>query len=553
MRSELFSELESQAFDIVVVGGGITGCGAARDAARRGLKVAMIEADDIASGTSSRSSKLVHGGLRYLEQYEFSLVFEAVSERKTLQDIAPHLVNPMGFMFPIYDHSRVGVNTLRAGLWLYDGLSMFRSPKLHEAFSPKKALEVEPLLEGKGLKGVPLYWDCATDDARLTLETALDALEAGATIATHTRVTGLVHNESGRVCGVRVRDQLPGGGREYTVQTKAVINATGPWTDGLRAMADEHSKLLAPTKGVHIVVPASRLPIKYAVVLNHPVDKRVLFAIPWGTETYIGTTDTYFEGDPAEVCADLADIDYLLDASNSYFPTAALVRDDVIATWAGLRPLISQEGASESSVSREHEIHVSKDGLITIAGGKLTTYRRMGGEVVSKAMDLIKMTGGFDQAIEDPRTGREPLPGAVGWPEDDDANTVAERIADKAQGKLSPETATFLAHRYGTRGVDIAALAVSHQALLEPMTDGRPEIMALVDWAVTQELALTVTDVLERRTQLFFRDVDQGLGAVDKVSKRMAELLGWDEQRRIQEVVDYQEEVARSRRWRSEI
>jgi glycerol-3-phosphate dehydrogenase len=554
MRQEVFETASQTQFDIVVVGGGITGAGAARDAARRGLRVALVEADDIASGTSSRSSKLVHGGLRYLEQYEFSLVFEAVSERKTLQDIAPHLVNPLGFMFPIFDHSRVGVNTLRAGLWLYDGLSMFRSPKLHESYSPKQAVEIEPLLSPKGLKGVPLYWDCATDDARLTLETVLDAKQAGAVILTHAKVTGLMHNDNGRVYGVRVRDQLPDGLGEVEIKATAVINATGPWTDKLRAMADEHGKLLAPTKGVHIVVPGDRLPIKYAVVINHPVDKRVLFAIPWGTETYIGTTDTYYEGDPAEVCADLADIDYLIDAANSYFPKAALQREDVTSTWAGLRPLISQEGASESSVSREHEIHISKDGLITIAGGKLTTYRRMGGEVVSKAMDMIKMTQGFaDRPLEDPRTGREPLPGGVGWPEDDNAEAVAELVSQAAQGKLPEKTCLFMAERYGTRGVDIAAMAVTDQRMLEPLVDSRPEILALVDWAVTQELAETVTDVMERRTQLFFRDRDQGLGAVEKVAARMMELLGWTEARRVQEVIAYQAEVAMSRRWRDEI
>jgi glycerol-3-phosphate dehydrogenase len=551
MRDQDWQRLEEEHFDVVIIGAGITGAGAARDAARRGLKVAVLDANDIAFGTSSRSSKLIHGGLRYLEQYEFSLVFEAVSERKTLQNIAPHLVNPLGFMFPIYSTSRVGVNTLRAGLWLYDGLSMFRSPKLHQTLSPEQAVEVEPMLKAEELKGAPLYYDCATDDARLTLETVLDAREAGACVVTHAKVTSLVHGTNGRLEAVRVQDQLPGQHRALEVRGSVFINATGPWTDRTRAMAEGSSSLLAPTKGVHIVVPASRLSLTHAVVCNHPVDKRVLFAIPWGTETYIGTTDTYFEGDPAEVFADRSDVEYLVAAANAYFPAAALLPEDVIATWAGLRPLIRQEGASESSVSREHEIHIGPEGLITIAGGKLTTYRRMGGEVISKALQMMQLTGQVPEHIRDARTGRDPLPGAVGWPEDDDHEAVARQITAAGKDRLPEGTADHLADRYGMKGLDIAALAAQDQSLLSRLVPDRPEILALVDWAVTQELAQTVCDVMVRRTQLYFRDLDQGLGAVESVALRMGELLGWDDQRRTEEILSYQAEVARSRRWRS--
>jgi glycerol-3-phosphate dehydrogenase len=548
-RDERWQRLTSEHWDILIIGCGITGAGAARDAARRGLKVACVDMHDIAFGTSSRSSKLIHGGLRYLENYEFSLVFEAVSERKTLQDIAPHLVNPLGFMFPIYTTSRVGVNTLRAGLWVYDGLSMFRSPKLHRTYSPSQATEAEPLLEGKGLKGAPLYYDCATDDARLTLETIIDAHLHGACVMTYTPVTGLVQDDSGHVEGVRVRDLI--GNRTAQIRAKAVVNATGPWTDRTRGMGAGGRKLLSPTKGVHIVVPGDRLPLRWAVVCNHPVDKRVLFAIPWGEETYIGTTDTFYEGDPAEVAADSADIDYLLDAANAYFPSTKLVREDVISTWAGLRPLIREDGAAEGAVSREHEIVLGPDLLITIAGGKLTTYRRMGKEVVRKALEVIKLTTGQLPHMRDPKTGRDPLPGAVGWPEDDNAGRIAALIRDKAP-PLSEATAQHLANRYGTRGIDIAELCMTNQRLLEPLVPGRPEVLGLVDWAVKDELAERVADVMTRRTQLYFRDRDQGLGAVEKVAARMAELLGWDAERRTQEVLNYQSEVGRSRAWRSE-
>lgn len=548
-RDERWKRLTTEHWDILIIGCGITGAGAARDAARRGLKVACVDMHDIAFGTSSRSSKLIHGGLRYLENYEFSLVFEAVSERKTLQEIAPHLVNPLGFMFPIYTTSRVGVNTLRAGLWVYDGLSMFRSPKLHRTYSPSQATEAEPLLEGKGLKGAPLYYDCATDDARLTLETIIDAHLHGACVLTYTPVTGLVQDDTGHIEGVRVRDLI--GNRTAQIRAKAVVNATGPWTDQTRGMGAGGRKLLSPTKGVHIVVPGDRLPLRWAVVCNHPVDKRVLFAIPWGDETYIGTTDTFYEGDPAEVAADSADIDYLLAAANAYFPSTKLVPTDVISTWAGLRPLIREDGATEGAVSREHEIVLGPDLLITIAGGKLTTYRRMGKEVVRKALEVIKLTTGELPHMRDPKTGRDPLPGAVGWPEDDNADRVAALIRDKAP-PLSEATASYLANRYGTRGIDIAELCMTDQRLLEPLIPGRPEVLGLVDWAVKDELAERVADVMTRRTQLYFRDRDQGLGAVEKVAARMAELLGWDAERRTQEVLNYQSEVGRSRAWRSE-
>lgn len=548
-REQTWQALATERFDLLIIGAGITGAGAARDAARRGLKVAVIEARDIAYGTSSRSSKLVHGGLRYLEQMEFSLVFEAVSERRVLQNIAPHLVNPLGFLYPVYRTSPIRLDTLRAGLWLYDGLSLFRSPKLHRTLSPKQVAKAEPLLVQKNLRGAPLYYDCATDDARLTLESMLDAVNQGARLLTWARVTGLVHDAQGRVDGVRVQDSLSGA-PPIEVRANAVINATGPWTDRVRGLGRGEKPLLKPTKGVHIVLSAERLPLTHAVVCNHPRDRRLLFAIPWGEQSYIGTTDTWYEGKPEDVAADAWDVEYLLEAGNAYFPEARLTSDDVISTWAGLRPLIGQSDRAESSVSREHEILVDTDGLITIAGGKLTTFRRMGAEVVSRALDMLALMGRVPPGIRDAHTGREPLPGAVGWPEDDNVERVARDVEEAAAGRLPPGTAAHLANRYGTRGIDIARLAAGEQRLLAPLVPGRPEILALVDWSVQRELAQTVSDVMVRRTQLYFRDRDQGLGALDAVADRMAELLGWSEERRTQEVLEYQAEVARSRQWR---
>ena len=547
-RQEMWDRLSGEV-DVLVIGGGITGAGIARDAARRGLRTTLVEMKDLAFGTSSRSSKLVHGGLRYLEQYEFNLVFEAVSERRILSDIAPHLVNPLGFLFPVYKNSRRSRWFINAGMWVYDGLSLFRSPKLHTNLDAAGVAAEEPCLGQENLDGAPLYYDCATDDARLTLETALDAAKHGATIATWARVVSFV-KEGGRVRGVVVEDGFGGGLRE--VRAKTVINATGPWTDTTLSMsAPQVRPLLRPTKGVHIVVDHAKLPLKHAVVCFHPHDGRVLFAIPWEDRTYIGTTDTDYQGDPAMVAADAADVAYLIDASNAYFPAWRLASADVIATWAGLRPLIAppDAGTGASATSREHHIEVSQDGLITIAGGKLTTYRRMAAEVVDTTVKLLRLSNELPR-LHDARTDTEPLPGGVGWPANDDHAAVAAKVLAAGAGAIAADTARYLGDRYGMLGLEIARAAAQDRALGERLVPGRPEIVGQIDWAVQRELAATVSDVMVRRTQLFFRDVEQGLGCTPRVAARMAELLGWDEARTAAEQAAYGAEVALARAWR---
>ncbi len=549
-RDTTLRRLSSETFDLLVIGGGITGCGVIRDAAQRGLKVALIEANDIASGTSSRSSKLIHGGLRYLEQLEFGLVFEAVNERQVLMRIAPHLVTAQGFLFPIYGSSRHGLGLLKLGLWVYEALSMFRSPKLHRNLGLRQVQEVEPLLSVEGLKGAPLYYDCATDDARLTLETMLDGIGAGALVLNHARVESLILEDAGNICGVRVHDQLQG--ETTDVRARVVVNATGPWTDRVRSMSGTFNPLLRPTKGIHIVVDFERLPLAHAVVCTHPEDGRVLFAVPWGDRAYIGTTDTDFEGDPACVAATTEDVDYLLQACQHYFPEPKLSREDVLATWAGLRPLIQDTDANtESSVSREHEVIVGEDGLLTVAGGKLTTYRVMAEEVVDKALELLVGQNACPVDLVESYTHQEPLPGAVGWPASGDVEEVAERVSSAAGTGLSRESALHLASRYGTRGIDIGESLSEQEGRMERLVEARPEVMGIVDWAVTKELACTLEDVMVRRTQLFFRDVDQGLGAAPRIADRMASLLEWSSERRDQELLSYQEEVQRSRQWRT--
>jgi glycerol-3-phosphate dehydrogenase len=552
-------------YDVLVIGGGITGAGAARDAAMRGLSTLLVEAEDLASGTSSRSSKLVHGGLRYLEQGEFHLVFEAVSERRVLMDIAPHLVTPAPFLFPTYKGGRVGFLKLDVGMWLYDGLSLFRSPRLHRALSPRQVALEEPGLLQEGLTGAPLYYDCATDDARLTLENALDARRLGAEVRTYTRVVGLLHDAGGRISGARLCDVLTGA--ETEVRARVVINATGPWTDRVRGLADAGSdkggappprarpKLLRPTRGVHLVVDAARLSPHNTLVCFHPRDGRLLFVLPWGDRSYVGTTDTDDAGDPSDVHATADDVSYLLEAANYYFPGAALAPADVISTWAGLRPLLSGEG-SESTVSREHEILVDPDGLITIAGGKLTTFRKMAQQVVDQAVALLRVTGATESLtrVGPASTATTPLPGGAGWPEaaDDEHAAMTARILAAGGDAMTLETARLFASTYGTRGVGVAERMARDPSAAEALVPGRPERRVQVDVAVEEEFAQRVGDVLVRRTQLHYRDHDQGLGCAEAVAARMGARLGWDAVRVAAEVAHYRAEVALSRRWRSE-
>jgi glycerol-3-phosphate dehydrogenase len=554
-REDMWNSIPEEA-DLVVVGAGVTGAGIARDAARRGLRVVLLEQNDIAYGTSSRSSKLIHGGLRYLETYEFSLVFESVSERRIVMDLAPHLVNPMAFLFPVYQGSRKSLRMISAGMWLYDGLALFRSPKRHRTLNPSEVAKEEPLLKQEGLQGAPLYYDCSTDDARLTLETIIDATQNGAVVATWARVDALVKNDQGRIAGVVVKNARDGSLKE--VNAHAVINATGPWTDEVLAMSGPRKgKLLRPTKGVHIVVDREKLPVEHAVVLFHPDDNRVLFALPWGDRTYVGTTDTDYDGVPGEEAATLEDIDYLIAAPNHSFPTSQITRGDVVSTWAGLRPLIAPEPEvgemAESQVSREHQIVIGEDGLITIAGGKLTTYRKMAQECVDVAVNLLTLSGKLPEDLQSGETTKVPLPGGVGWPEDDDHAKVAVELAEVCDCDISAAVARHLVDTYGMRAWELAKMCAADPSLTEPIVPGRIEIMAQVDFGVKEELAASVSDVMTRRTQIFFRDFEQGLGSVEKVATRMAHLIGWSDEEKQKSVDEYKVDVARSQRWKQEL
>ncbi|MBI4510079.1 MAG: glycerol-3-phosphate dehydrogenase [Deltaproteobacteria bacterium] len=545
--------MSSEIFDIVICGGGITGAGIARDAAHRGLRVALIDKEDFGSGTSCRSSKLVHGGLRYLKQGELKLVFEGTSERALLMRRAPHLVRPIPFLVPIYKRHRPGLATVDIGLWVYDALAMFRSPKLHRTYRPKRVSAMEPMLTTDGLAGALEYYDCMTDDARLVLENVLDAKLLGAEVLSYTRLTGIERDGRGRIAAVRARDEL--SGNELSLRTHALVVAGGPWTDEIlgRVGVSLGRTLLRPTKGVHVVVDAKRLPVTRAVTM-FTRDQRVMFCLPWTERTVIGTTDTDFDGSPDEVAADLSDVSYICEHANRFFPDAKLTPDDVIATWAGLRPLIApHEQARASDVSREHEIICSDGGVIAIAGGKLTTYRRMAKEAVDKAVEWLsdRADAPLDgRRIKPCRTKHRPLPGAQGLehPGLKAVHAILARLRDHAH--VEERVASHLAETYGQRAESLVVRAVGNRSLIERMDSELPYVWAEVEHAVDVDLAKTVEDVLVRRIPLCLRAKDQGLGVAEEVARRMARVLGWSEAERARQVEAYYRYVAATRRFR---
>ena len=543
--------MSASTYDVVVIGGGIVGAGIARDAAVRGLKTALFEKADYAAGTSSKSSKLIHGGLRYLEHGEIGLVFESVSERRVQTRVAPHLVRPLPFLIPIYRGAKPGLELMNVGLWIYDSLALFRAPKLHRTFrGAKAALAIEPQLQPEGLRGALEYYDCATDDARLVLENAIDARALGAECHTYTEVTGFERRADGRITGVAVRDRLTG--KAWSAGCRVAILAAGAWTDEMvrRFEIPFDRPLLRRTKGVHIVVPRERLPLARAITLISPVDQRVMFAIPWRERTVLGTTDTDFTGSADEVAADAADVQYLCDSGNGYFPGANLVPDDVISTWAGLRPLIAAPpNVDESEISREHEVFARGDGLVIIAGGKLTTYRRMARETVTAALKLLDQLG---EPIEAKRatTKDRPLPGAEGLAQTDLEGVAAIGRRLMQEFGLDADTATHLCGVYGTRSPVIAERIAADRALGERIDGELPYVWAEIEFAVRHDLARTVEDVLARRVPLLLVARDQGLGTCERVADILAGLLGWDATQRAQMLDEYRAEVALSRRWR---
>jgi len=483
-------QLAATAFDVLVIGGGINGAGIARDLAMRGVKVALTEKGDFASGTSSASTKLVHGGIRYLENRNFKLVFEACRERKTLQRIAPHLVRPLPFFIPVYRGDPRPLWMVRAGMILYDLLALFRNTHHHSILSPAAALTREPALNPDGLTGVAVYWDCGMDDARLCLENVIAARQAGAAICPQLRAVELL-KDTGRVSGARFRDLEQGG--DFEIRARLVINATGPWLDEICALDGELTKKLRPTRGTHILVPRINRGNE-ALYLTAGRDDRLFFVVPWGEMSLIGTTDVDFSEAPDRVSPTREDIDYLLAESARHLCDFSPVKTDIIAAFSGLRPLIYEQSAQVSKISREHQVYRSASGLLSIGGGKYTTYRSLAAEVSELACRLLGHQG------PPSLTARQPLPGG-------DTGDFARFIAQhspklQADWGWSASQAQQLLGRYGVRiGQFIEFL--QRQPLSNTLLSDNPILLeAEVGFAARYEFARTPEDILRRRTPL---------------------------------------------------
>ncbi|HEX7977765.1 MAG TPA: glycerol-3-phosphate dehydrogenase/oxidase [Gemmatimonadaceae bacterium] len=508
----MFTALGREVFDLLVVGGGITGAGVARDAALRGLRVALVEKQDYASGTSSRSSRLVHGGVRYLEHGQIGLVFESSRERRTLQRIAPHLVRPLAFTWPVYRGARVPRWKLSAGLTLYDVLSLFRNRR-HERLDLEGVHRREPALRTDALVGGALYWDAATDDVRLTLATVLSAQHAGAVTLNHTAVTGLIC-DGDRVAGATVQGTLDGA--IMSVRARVVVNATGPWSDEIERMADPKAGPgVRGSKGVHVSVPRVRLGNVAAVTLTAPQDGRVMFVLPAGSHAIIGTTDTYDATSPDDVHASSADVRYLLDAANHYFPEARLRESDVVATWAGIRPLAAPGATgAPSSASREHSIEEGVPGLVRVTGGKLTTYREMAAQVV----DTVERALGH--TLSPCRTATLALAGG-------DMRDPDEEIAHAVNAIGDETVARRLVGAYGTAWHGVWSLTEADPALAGFVQSGFPYVYAELLHAITHEQAATLGDLLIRRIPIAFETRDHGRSTARRIAPVVGRWMRW--------------------------
>jgi glycerol-3-phosphate dehydrogenase len=531
-REHNLGRLRAETFDVVVVGGGVVGAGCALDAAARGLNVALVEARDLASGTSSRSTKLIHGGLRYLEQQELGLVREALKERSLLLNVlAPHLVRPVSFLYPLtrrgWERGYVG-----AGMLLYDGLGGFKGLRRHRHLTRRQTLGLAPALRRDALVGAIQYWDAQLDDARHTMEIARTAAHYGAVVVSNAQVVAMLR-EGGRVTGVRVRDMTTGG--ELEVAAREVVNATGVWTDDVQGLVGERGKFrVRASKGVHLVVPRDRVQADTGLILR--TESSVLFIIPWGRHWLLGTTDTDWRLDKFHPAATRADIDYVLERVNAVL-AAPLSHDDVQGVYAGLRPLLEGESAEASQLSREHIVAVPVPGLVAVAGGKYTTYRVM----AKDAIDTVVRNLG--ESIPQSPTEQIPLLGAGGF------HAVWNRRRQLAQSSgLHVARIEHLLGRYGVLIEDLLSEVERRPELAEVLAGTDDHLKVEVWYAAVAEGALHLDDVLARRTRLSIQTFDRGVAAAEPAARIMADVLGWDEDRIAQEVALYRGRVDAERR-----
>ncbi len=532
-RAANLDTLAREEFDLLVIGGGITGAGIARDAALRGLRVALVERRDFAAGTSSRSSKLIHGGLRYLAQGDVGLVLEAANERRVLRRLVPHLARPARMVVPVYGRSAYA--KISAALWTFDRMARVVKDERNHMLDRAETLALEPALRADGLYGAGVYFENLTNDARLVLETLKAAAACGAVLANYAAVTQLC-TEEGRLIGALVKDTLTDA--EFRVRGKVVVNAAGPWVDEIRVLqgAGERRRLHL-TKGIHVIMTRARVPVSHIVIMP-AADKRSVFVVPHDDMVYLGTTDTNYQGryDDPWITAD--DVAYLLDAASAAFAIEPLTVDDVTGAWAGLRPLLHQEGKQPAEISRKDELMVGPTGLISIAGGKLTTYRKMAERVVDMVAARLVEQG---QTLP-PRVGdseHEPLSGG-------ETGEDIERYTRACQQR-APQVAADVCERlvglYGSNSEVLIDMMANEPRLAERCAPELGVTWAEVAYAVRYEMAQTLEDFLERRAGLFLWDRHNGLGVASDIAREMGEALGWSALRMQAELAAYVQHV----------
>ncbi len=515
-RDAAVSQLGDQEFDLLIIGGGITGAGILLDAVTRGLNVLLIEQSDFASGTSSRSTKLIHGGLRYLKQLEIKIVRETGQERAIAYKNAPHLVLPEKMILPIQQGGTYGKFMTSIALKAYDWLAGVKGNDKRKMLSKEATLNEEPLLKPDLLKGSGFYSEYRTDDARLTLEIIKTGVEKGGVAINYLRAASLIYDQTGNIKGAKLEDRL--GGEKLEVRAKQVINAAGPWSDEIREMDKSMvNKRLHLTKGVHIVFDHDRLPLQHSVYFDVS-DGRMVFAIPRGKSTYVGTTDTNYSDQKENPAVTLKDVNYLLAAANNMFPKLALKLEDVKSSWAGLRPLIHEDGKSPSELSRKDEVFLSYTGLITIAGGKLTGYRLMAKKVVDEVCDRLKI----DQTCTTDTIQIN------GFPE--------KGLRSQLLTEWDDATADYLIHRYGQQSLEIVS---------KVKQEGSSLIEAEARFAMQHEMCLNLLDFYVRRTGRMYFDIDAVKATKEKIGQLFADHYGWEDSKLKQELLTLEEEITK--------
>jgi len=531
--------MAEQPLDLLVIGGGITGAGIAWDAVLRGLRVGLVEARDFASGTSSRSTKLIHGGLRYLAQGEINLVREVGRERAILHRLAGHVVHPTLLLLPIYRKGQYGWLGTSVGLWAYDRLAGVLKEERRVMLNRDETLSREPGLLPDGLKGGGLYVEYRTDDSRLTMEVMKTANRYGALIAHYAKATGLLYDGSGRLCGARVQDELEG--RELEIRAKAVVNAGGPWVDAVRRYeGDLTGKRLHLTKGVHLTLDHQDLPIRNSLYIGTD-DGRMMFLIPRGSTTYIGTTDTSYDGSIRKPVCTREDAEYLLRAVNAHFPGLHLGLEHVKSSWAGLRPLIHEAGKGPSELSRKEEIFVSPSGLYSMAGGKLTGFRKMAEKIVDRVVQDLHLTAGANRTAETTLSGGDL--GAGGF------DAFRKEMVDLGcrHYQLDEATADALALKYGSNMREILSLIDGDLREGERIGGGLPVIRAEVTYSIRHEMTVSLADFLLRRTGDLLFAAEEALAAAPALLAEFAAQLGWDRQEQEQQRARWEEAVEEAR------